>query len=284
MTLRIEDYALIGDGESAALVGIDGSVDWLCWPRFDSAACFAALLGGPEHGRWALHPAGNITATKRRYLPDSLILETEFTTAQGVVTILDFMPPKGSASDLVRVVHGVDGCVSLCTELVIRFDYGSIVPWVTQSRGAETELHAVAGPDMLTLRTSIVLRGMDQRTVGEFEVARGQTVSFALTHSPSHLPAPQRIDADTALEQTQHYWRNWTGQCTYDGRWREAVLRSLITLKSLTYAPTGGIVAAPTTSLPEHIGGVRNWDYRYCWLRDATFTLFAHGRTVTSRG
>lgn len=275
MTRRIEDYALVGDGESAALISKDGSIDWLCWPRFDSPACFAALLGGPEHGHWCIEPARQAAKVLRRYLPGSLVLETEFQTEDGVATLTDFMPPKGSASDLVRLVRCVTGRVKMSLNLVIRFEYGSIVPWVTQSHGVGTELSAVAGPDMLTLRTSVPLRGVDDRTVASFELREGESVDFVLTHSASHRPPPERIDVVDALEQTLQFWKGWSGKCQYRGDWRDAVLRSVITLKALIYAPTGGIVAAPTTSLPEQIGGERNWDYRFCWLRDATFTLLA---------
>ena len=275
MPERIEDYALVGDGETAALIGRTGSVDWLCWPRFDSDACFAALLGTPEHGRWLLAPTEAPTRSVRRYLPDTLVLETEIETRDGRVVLADFMPPRGDASDLIRVVRGLDGRVPMLTELIIRFAYGAVIPWVTQKRGAETELRAIAGPDMLTLRTPVRLRGEDHRTVGEFEIAAGETVAFVMTHSPSHREPPAPVDVLAAMSDTLAFWRDWSGRCRFDGPWRDAVVRSLITLKALIYAPTGGIVAAPTTSLPEALGGPRNWDYRYCWLRDATFTLLA---------
>ena len=275
MPERIEDYALVGDGETAALIGRTGSVDWLCWPRFDSDACFAALLGTPEHGRWLLAPKQAPTRSARRYLPDTLVLETEIETRDGRVVLADFMPPRGDASDLIRVVRGLDGRVSMFTELIIRFAYGAVIPWVTQKRGADTELRAIAGPDMLTLRTPVRLRGEDHRTVGEFEIAAGETVAFVMTHSPSHREPPAPVDVLAAMSDTLAFWRDWSGRCRFDGPWRDAVVRSLITLKALIYAPTGGIVAAPTTSLPEALGGPRNWDYRYCWLRDATFTLLA---------
>ncbi len=266
---------MVGDGETAALISHDGSVDWLCWPRFDSPACFAALLGRPEHGRWKLAPREGSRAATRRYRGNSLVLETDFETAGGKVTIVDFMPPRSGASDLVRIVRGVEGRVSLSMELIIRFEYGSIVPWVTQSRETLTELCAIAGPDMLTLRTSLPLRGEDMRTVAEFEVTAGESVAFVLTYCASHLPPPRPIEVEVALRQTLEYWQAWSSKCTFKGRWHEAVMRSLITLKGLIYTPTGGIVAAPTCSLPEMIGGKRNWDYRYCWLRDATFTLLS---------
>ena len=272
--MRIEDYAIIGDGETAALVSRNGSIDWLCWPRFDSPACFASLLGTAEHGRWLLAPAGSFVS-RRRYRAETLVLETTFETPEGTAIVIDFMPPRGSASDVVRMVRGISGRVAFRTELVIRFDYGSIIPWVSQSRGGKTELHAVAGPDRLTLRTSIALRGEGGSTVGEFSIAAGEEVQFALTYSASHHPMPHRIDVATALVDTERFWRKWSGKCAFEGPWRDAVLRSLVTLKSLIYAPTGGIVAAVTTSLPEHVGGTRNWDYRFCWLRDATFTLLA---------
>ncbi|MGH8308996.1 MAG: glycoside hydrolase family 15 protein, partial [Steroidobacteraceae bacterium] len=272
---RIEDYALLGDGETAALVSRDGSIDWLCWPRFDSGACFAALLGTKEHGRWLVAPAGQVRRTTRCYQPGTLILETDFETADGAVTVIDFMPPRRESSDLVRIVRGRRGRVAMHTELVIRFDYGAIVPWVTQTHGQPSELRAIAGPDMLVLRTPVVLRGEDARTVGEFSVGADETVAFVLSYSASHRPPPAALDVPAALTSTARFWREWSGRCTYEGGWREAVVRSLVTLKALIYAPTGGIVAAPTTSLPEQLGGARNWDYRYCWLRDATFTLLA---------
>ncbi|WP_126173693.1 glycoside hydrolase family 15 protein [Altericroceibacterium xinjiangense] len=272
MTL-IEDYALIGDCETAALVGRDGSIDWLCWPRFDSGACFAALLGSPANGRWLIAPTDASPRVTRRYREGTLILETEFTTATGRVTLIDFMPPRHSASDLVRIIVGEEGRVDLRTELILRFDYGSVVPWVT--RLGPNRIQATAGPDSVTLDSDVPLHGEDMRTVGEFTIEAGQTVSFVLAHSPSHLPVPDRVDPARALSQTDYFWRDWSSRCTYEGKWADAVLRSHIVLKALTYAPTGGIVAAPTTSLPEWIGGPRNWDYRYCWLRDATLTLLS---------
>jgi GH15 family glucan-1,4-alpha-glucosidase len=275
MTTRIEDYALIGDGETAALVSHTGSIDWLCWPRFDSGACFAALLGDADNGRWLIAPEDPAARVTRRYVDDTLILETLFETASGTVALLDFMPPRGSASDVVRIVRGIEGRVSMRTELVVRFDYGAIIPWVTQSHGPITELQAVAGPDRLTLRTPVAIRGIDARSVGEFDVAAGQSVPFVLTYCASHLRAPKPIDAQRAFRETQKFWHEWSGRCRLSSQWREPVIRSLITLKALIYEPTGGIVAAPTTSLPEHLGGTRNWDYRYCWLRDATFTLLS---------
>lgn len=273
MSGRIEDYALIGDCETAALVGRDGSIDWLCWPRFDSGTCFAALLGTPEQGRWLLRPIDPTSQVRRLYRQNTLILETHFETADGAVTVIDFMPPRGSASDLVRIAVGRRGRIAMRTELVLRFDYGSIVPWV--SRLENGLLQAVAGPDMVVLKADVPLHGEDQKTVGEFELRAGQTARFVLTYAPSHGPIPQPIDPDQALADTETFWSDWTERCTYAGEWLDPVRRSLITLKALTYAPTGGVVAAPTTSLPEWIGGKRNWDYRYCWLRDATLTLLA---------
>ncbi|HXW05470.1 MAG TPA: glycoside hydrolase family 15 protein [Vicinamibacterales bacterium] len=272
MPLRIEDYALIGDTQAAALVGRDGSIDWLCLPRFDSPACFAALLGRPEHGRWLLAPAGGASRVTRRYLHDSLVLATEFETTDGVVRIVDCMPPRGREPDVVRVVEGVRGRVRMEMELIIRFDYGSIVPWVERVDGV---LRAIGGPDALSLFTPIETHGEDLTTKASFTVDAGRRIPFLLVWHPSHEPVPKPIDALGAPEDTCRWWEQWCGKCRYDGPWRDPVMRSLITLKALTYAPTGGIVAAATTSLPEWIGGVRNWDYRYCWLRDASFTLHA---------
>jgi GH15 family glucan-1,4-alpha-glucosidase len=272
--LRIEDYALIGDCESAALVGRDGSVDWLCWPRFDSPACFAALLGGPEHGRWRI-AAQKSLGTKRRYRADTLILETDFETEEGAVTLVDFMPVRGLHSDLVRMVVGRRGRVAMEMELILRFDYGASVPWVTRLSDG-TGIRAISGPDKVVLCGPVALDNRDLKTLARFSVEAGQTLAFTLTHSPSHVEAPRAADAHAALAETERFWRAWAGRCTkVAAPWESEVRRSLITLKALTYAPTGGIVAAPTTSLPEKIGGVRNWDYRYCWLRDATLTLLA---------
>jgi GH15 family glucan-1,4-alpha-glucosidase len=271
MPARIEDYALIGDCETAALVARDGSIDWLCWPRFDSGACFAALLGGPQHGRWRIAPAAPDPRITRRYRDGTLILETEFETPEGSVTLIDFMPPRDGASDLVRIVVGRRGRVAMRAELILRFDYGSVVPWVT--RLDDGSLRAIAGPDMVVLRTDAALRGEGLATVGEFTVAAGEAASFVLTYGPSHEPIPRPTRPAAALADTEAFWREWSGRCTYRGEWAEPVHRSLLTLKALTYAPTGGIIAAPTTSLPEQLGGARNWDYRYCWLRDATLTL-----------
>ena len=270
MPARIEDYALIGDCMSAALVSRDGSIDWLCWPRFDSEACFSALLGSPEHGRWLIAPRGE-AKIKRRYRQDTLILETHFETEDGAATLIDFMPRNPSMSAIVRLVVGTRGQLAMHTEFILRFGYGAIVPWV--SRVESGALRAIAGPDMVALDTPVHLRGRDMRTLGEFTIGRGETIPFVLSYSPSHLPLPAPVDAAGALADTEKYWRDWTKKCRPAGHWSEAVRRSVLTLKALTYGPTGGIVAAPTTSLPEQLGGQRNWDYRFCWLRDATLTL-----------
>ena len=272
MPSRIEDYALIGDLQTCALVAKDGSIDWLCIPRFDSPACFAALLGTPEHGRWKIAPAGEIRSVERRYRDDTLILETTFTTATGRVRITDFMPVRSEAIDLVRIVEGVEGRVPMRMDLAIRFDYGSIVPWV---RSIDGGIRAVAGPDTVYLRADVPMRGEGLTTVAAFDVAAGDRFAFDLTWTESHDPHPPRGEPGPMFEETERFWHEWSSRCTYDGPWRAAVMRSLITLKALTYAPTGGIVAAATTSLPEQIGGVRNWDYRLCWLRDATFAIYA---------
>jgi GH15 family glucan-1,4-alpha-glucosidase len=270
---RIEDYGLIGDCETAALVGRDGSIDWLCWPAFDSDACFAALLGTTKNGRWLIAPAEDVVSTSRHYWDNTLILETRFETADGVASIIDFMPPRGHASDVVRLVRGIKGSVKMRMELVIRFGMGSDVPWV--KRTEDGALLAICGPDMTVLRTQIELRGEDMTTLAEFVVNEDETVPFVLTYGPSHLALPEPINPAQALQDTEDFWTEWCSRCTHEGESRDLVMRSLITLKALTYAPTGGIVAAPTTSLPEKLGGARNWDYRYCWLRDATFTLLA---------
>jgi GH15 family glucan-1,4-alpha-glucosidase len=272
MAALIEDYGLIGDLQTAALVSRHGCIDWLCFPRFDSGACFSALLGDEENGRWSLRPASDITSARRRYRGDTLVLETELACDEGVVRLIDFMPPRGEAPDVVRIVEGVEGTVPMKMRLSIRFDYGSIVPWVR--RRAEG-LHAVAGPDALLLATPIDLVGRNLHTEAEFDVAPGDRVPFVLTWFPSNQDLPQHTDAEQALVDTDDFWREWVTDCVHVGRFREPLVRSLVTLKALTYAPTGGIVAAATTSLPEALGGVRNWDYRYCWLRDATLTLLA---------
>jgi GH15 family glucan-1,4-alpha-glucosidase len=270
---KIEDYALIGDCETAALVGRDGSIDWLCWPAFDSDACFAAILGTSRHGRWLIAPAEEVKKTSRRYWDNTLILETRFETESGIVAVIDFMPPRGKASDIVRLVRGVAGKVKLRMELVIRFGFGADIPWV--KRTEDGALLAICGQDMTVLRTPVETRGEDMTTVAEFEVSEGEAIPFVLTYGPSHLPLPEPIDPARALQDTEEFWTEWCSHCTYEGESRDLVMRSLITLKALTYAPTGGIVAAPTTSLPEKLGGSRNWDYGFCWLRDATFTLLA---------
>jgi GH15 family glucan-1,4-alpha-glucosidase len=273
MAQRIEDYALIGDTQTAALVGRDGSIDWLCVPRFDSGAVFAALLGNRDNGRWQITPAGGHRRTTRRYVDDTLVLETTFHTDEGVVRLTDCMPIRGRTVDIVRLVEGVEGRVPMHMDLTIRFDYGSIVPWV--GRGEDGMLRAVAGPDAVILHSPVRMHGAGKATVADFVVEAGETVTFLLAYHASHEPPPRLVNCERAVKECIRWWRHWSKQCTYEGEWRDAVMRSLITLKALTYAPTGGIVAAPTTSLPEWIGSVRNWDYRYCWLRDASFTLVA---------
>ncbi|MEY2482276.1 MAG: hypothetical protein QOK24_804 [Verrucomicrobiota bacterium] len=270
--MKIEDYAFLSDTQTGALVSRDASVDWLCFPRFDSGACFAALLGDRENGRWKFTPEAEITATRRRYRGDTLILETEIETADGAVRLIDFMPPRGKNPDMIRIVEGMSGNVRMTMDLIIRFDYGHIIPWVRKKHGG---LEAIAGPDALILRTPIETRGEDLTTVAEFDMKEGDRIPFVLTWFASHDEPPRAVNPEHALQQTEDYWTSWSKQCRAPGPWRDAVTRSLITLKGLTYAPTGGIVAAATTSLPEGIGGVRNWDYRYCWLRDATYTLYA---------
>jgi len=271
--MPIEDYALIGDTRTAGLVSKAGSIDWLCLPRFDAAACFAALLGEPRHGRWSLHPTdGSVRSTRRRYRKDTLVLETEFVTDAGVVRVVDCMPPGEDIPNVVRVVEGVEGEVAMRMDLTIRFDYGWVVPWV---RTVGSVLRAVAGPDALTLRTPVAHHGENLTTVAEFNVRAGERVPFVLAWHPSNAADPGPLDAEAEIARAEAWWMQWSARCTYEGPWRDAVLRSLITLKALTYSPTGGLVAAATTSLPEWLGGVRNWDYRYTWLRDATFTLYA---------
>ncbi|WKX69663.1 glycoside hydrolase family 15 protein [Streptomyces sp. XD-27] len=274
MARRIEDYALIGDHQTAALVGRDGSIDWLCLPRFDSAACFAALLGDRENGHWRLAPAGAGACTRRVYRPGTLVLESVWETASGTVKVTDFMPQRDRTPDVVRIAEGVSGRVDMLGVLRLRFDYGHVVPWVRRSDGHRV---AVAGPDSVWLRSEpdVHTYGRDFSTRSEFTVAAGDRVAFVLTWHPSHEARPPLVDPYHALAQSLRDWRAWTARCRYDGPHRDAVVRSLITLKALTYAPTGGIVAAPTTSLPEEIRGVRNWDYRYCWLRDSSLTLRA---------
>ncbi|NUK03117.1 glycoside hydrolase family 15 protein [Streptomyces lunaelactis] len=274
MTQRIEDYALIGDLQTAALVGMDGSVDWLCLPRFDSGACFAALLGDEENGHWRLAPKGAGRCTRRRYVGESLVLESVWETRTGTVKIVDFMPQRDAAPDVIRIVEGVSGAVEMAGTLRLRFDYGSVVPWVRRSDG---ERIAIAGPDSVWLRSEPQVKtwGHQFSTRSSFTVGAGEKVAFVLTWHPSHHDRPALCDPFDALEESLTDWAAWSSRCQAEGPYREAVVRSLITLKGLTYAPTGGIVAAPTTSLPEELGGVRNWDYRFCWLRDATLTLGA---------
>ena len=272
MSARIEDYGLIGDLQTAALVGRDGSIDWLCLPRFDSPACFAALLDDDHAGRWLLAPASGGPSTRRRYQGDTLVLENEWDTPLGTVRIIDFMPPRGEAPDVVRLVEGISGRVTVRMDLNLRFDYGRVVPWL---RTADGELAGVAGPDAVWLATPVELEHHDHRIGAEFQVAAGDRIPFVLTHALSYQPRPRPVDAEDALRDTVDFWTGWISRCTYNGQWNDAVRRSLITLKALTYAPTGGIVAAATTSLPEQLGGPRNWDYRFSWLRDASFTLQA---------
>jgi GH15 family glucan-1,4-alpha-glucosidase len=271
--MRIEDYGLIGDLQTAALVGLDGSIDWLCFPRFDSGACFAALLGDERNGRWLLAPDCRIDRVERRYRERTLVHELDFHTEHGVVRVCDFMPPRGTDPDVVRIVEGIEGRVPMRMELVIRFDYGLVVPWVR--RLDDDTRVAIAGPDALAFRTAVPVRGENLSTVAEFAVEAGERQSFVLTWFPSHHDPPRAITPEHALSDTCGFWREWLHTCGYAGRYAEPVFRSLMTLKAMTYGPTGGLVAAPTTSLPEHLGGVRNWDYRYCWLRDASFALVA---------
>ncbi len=269
---RIEDYGFLSDTQTGALVSREGSVDWLCFPRFDSGACFASLLGKSENGHWRFFPREKIEKVQRRYRGDTLILETEIETPSGAVRLIDFMPPRGENPDLIRIVEGLRGEVALQMELIIRFDYGHVVPWVRKRHGG---LEAIAGPDGLILRTPVETRGKDLTTVAEFTVKKGDRIPFVLTWFESHQEPPKPVTADHALRDTEQFWKRWSSQCHGKTFWDEAVTRSLVVLKGLTYAPTGGLIAALTTSLPEEIGGVRNWDYRYCWLRDATFTLIA---------
>ncbi|MFJ3789819.1 glycoside hydrolase family 15 protein [Kitasatospora sp. NPDC090091] len=278
MAGRIEDYALIGDLQTAALVGRDGSVDWLCLPRFDSPSCFSGLLGGGEHGAWRLAPVGAAQCSTRRYRSDSLVLESEWRTPEGAVRVTDFMPQRGQGGrrtpQLIRIVEGIEGSVPVRGELRLRFNYGRIEPWVRRTGRHRV---AVAGPDSAWLRVppGVHTYGLDGVTVSEFTTTPGRRTAFVLTWQPSHLPTTPRTDTEDALVATLRDWQHWADGCRYDGEWRDAVLRSLITLKALAYEPTGGIVAAATASLPERIGGMRNWDYRFCWLRDSSMTLSA---------
>lgn len=273
MASRIEDYALIGDLGSAALVDRCGSIDWLCWPRFDSDACFAALLGGPEHGRWLVTPCDSGARITRRYRLNTLILETRFETADGAAVLIDFMPPRENNSRLIRIVNGERGSLAFRSELVLRFGYGTNIPWVT--RLDDTTMRGIAGPEMVVLRSPVSMRGKDFKTVGEFTVAEGESAPMELSFGRSHRELPTPADPFERLRATEDFWKTWAGKNKIDCPWKELVTRSLITLKALTFAPTGGLVAAPTTSLPEQIGGSRNWDYRFCWLRDATLTLLS---------
>ena len=268
----LEAYALIGDTHSAALVCRDGSLDWLCLPRFDSPACFAALLGDGRNGHWQLRPKGSVTRTTRRYRGDTLILETDFETDEGTVRLVDCMPPRQHHPRVIRQVVGLRGAVTMRMDLRIRFDYGSVVPWV---RRAGDTLVAIAGPDALEIRADVPLEAADLAHTADFVVGEGERVGFSLTWHPSYRPAPPAVDIGGAIADTEAWWTEWSARSTYEGPWREPVMRSLLTFKALTYEPTGGLVAAPTTSLPERLGGVRNWDYRYCWLRDAALTLEA---------
>lgn len=261
---------MIGDCHTAALVSKQGSVDWLCLPHFDSGACFAALLGTSENGHWLIAPEEPVRSIRRRYREGTLILETEFETDNGSVTLVDCMMPRNSAPELGRVVVGTKGQVKMKMELVIRFDYGSVVPWVQRTKNG---ISAIAGPDLIALRTKVPLHGENLKTKARFAVAKGEKVSFGLTWFPSYKKEPDPRNVEEAIRQTEKWWLDWSGRCSYRGPYRDAVLRSLIILKALTFVPTGGIVAAPTTSLPERLGGVRNWDYRFCWVRDATLTL-----------
>jgi GH15 family glucan-1,4-alpha-glucosidase len=271
--MRIEDYAIIGDLGTAALVGNNGSIDWLCWPEFDSDACLAALLGKPENGRWRVAPKDENARVTRQYRDSTLILETHFEISEGAATLIDFMPPRSGNSHLIRVVKGERGNMTFGSELIVRFGYGAVVPWVTRIDNETVRL--VAGPDMLVLRTPVKMRGKNFKTVGEFTVSAGEQVPMVLTYAPSNRELPDSCDVLECLQATEEFWTDWSRRNKIGGRWKDAVTRSLVTLKALTFAPTGGMVAAPTTSLPEKIGGERNWDYRFCWLRDATLTLLA---------
>src|ERR1043166_1360282 len=269
---KIEDYAFLSDTQTAALVSRDGCVDWLCFPRFDSGACFAALLGKSDNGRWRFFPREKLVKLQRRYRNHTLILETDIETAQGAVRLIDFMPPRGTNPIFIRIVEGLRGEVHLQMELIIRFEYGNVIPWVRKQHGG---LEAIAGPNGLILRTPIETHGKDLTTVAELTVRKGDKIPFVLTWFESHKAPPDPVTADHALRDTEEFWSHWSNRCHGKTRWQEAIVQSLVVLKGLTYAPTGGLVAAATTSLPEELGGVRNWDYRYCWLRDATFTLIA---------
>src|SRR5580704_9288787 len=267
---KIEDYAFLSDTQTGALVSREGCIDWLCFPRFDSPACFASLLGEKKNGCWLFTPVEDIKKLSRRYRGDTLIVETEIETESGAVRLIDFMPPRGKNPDLVRIIEGLRGEVQMKMELIIRFEYGSVIPWV---RKAHDGLEAIAGPDGLILRTPVETQGKDLTTIAEFTVKKGERIPFVLTWFESHQEPPKPVTADHALRDTEQFWTRWSKQCHRKTSWDDAVTRSLVVLKGLTYAPTGGLVAALTTSLPEKIGGVRNWDYRYCWLRDAALIL-----------
>jgi GH15 family glucan-1,4-alpha-glucosidase len=273
MTLLIEDYALIGNNATAALVGRNGSIDWLCFPRFDSAACFAALLGSPDNGHWGIAPRATRSKITRRYREGTLVLETQFSTAEGTVVLIDCMDQRGGHQDVIRLVRGIRGRVPMEMELVLRFDYGTVIPWV--SRLEDNRLCAIAGPDRIVFGTTVALRGEELKTRADFEIEEGQTIPFTLTWSPSFSSLPTPPDAAAAVDNVTHTWEKWSSKHTFKGPYAEAALRSIITLRALTHHATGGIVAAATTSLPEQIGGIRNWDYRFCWIRDATYTLYA---------
>src|SRR5660397_59344 len=273
MGLPIEDYGLIGDTQTAALVGKDGSIDWLCLPRFDSAALFSALLGDEDNGHWRIAPEAEVRKVNRRYREGTLVLETEFECAEGIVRLIDFMPPRDKRPDLMRIVEGVRGTVPMELDLTVRFDYGSIVPWIQRSKQDARTLLAVAGPDALRFDSGVDIEAREFAHTARFSVTEGEQIPFVITWYKSHEESPEPLNPSQALEDTVKWWRSWVEECNYQGEWHEEVHRSLLVLKALTYAPTGGIVAAPTTSLPEQLGGVRNWDYRYCWIRDATLTL-----------
>ncbi len=272
MTLRLEDYALVGDMQTAALVGVDGSIDWLCLPRFDSGACFAALLGTPDNGRWLLAPNGAERATRRSYRSSSLVLDTEWEVDGGRVRVTDFMPPRDQHPHLIRIVEGLSGRVRMHSRLTLRFDYGRLIPWVRKVGG---DITAASGPDAVCLRADVPMVGNGPHSDADFTVAEGDVVSFVLSWYPSNLPPPQPPHATPTLERTMTWWGDWCARLRYKGQWRDEVRQSLLVLKAMTYSPTGGIVAAPTASLPERLGGVRNWDYRFCWLRDSAFSLWA---------
>lgn len=274
MSLSLEDYAVIGDTRTVALISRHGSIDWLCLPRFDSPACFANLLGGSENGRWRIAPRASYQSMRRQYQGETLILETEFQTSEGIAVVVDLMPiaTAENRTDLIRIIRGIQGTVEFRSEIILRFDYGKIIPWVNRHGSG---ILAVAAPHAVLVQAPIPMKGEDLKTVGEFTVSAGQTITFNLVRFPSHERKPEPLDPARALAETRSWWSNWSGRCRYEGRWRDAVIRSLIVIKALSFSPTGGFVAAPTTSLPEIVSGSRNWDYRFCWPRDATFTFYA---------